>query len=323
MKKLTALILAIISLMSLSLTSCAYSPNPEDGRVVLTVGGEKIYYDYFRYVFLNAKRDLDGGDEKYWENNEDGLDALKKTVLETIVHNRAIELLAKEHKVALTSDEKKGIADYVKSLKKTDASFEEGLEDSYLTEYSFLYIQTFTELWRKIYDYITSDINGIIKSDDATVRKDVPVNFRRVRYVMLKIDEKDPEKTLTDANYILNKAKDGEDFVSLVRSYSEDADMVAAASDGCYYTLGQFQPEFESAVEKLADNGISDPVSVGGHYFIIQRLPADMEYVEKNLDEFITMYKARIFNEMVAELEKTVTVKTSKLWDSLQLSDVK
>ena len=60
MKKIASFLLVIATL--LCLTSCAQAPKPEDKRVVLTLSGEKIYYDYFRYVFLNSKADMDGGD---------------------------------------------------------------------------------------------------------------------------------------------------------------------------------------------------------------------------------------------------------------------
>lgn len=322
MKKTSAFLTAFLILMSFML-SCAYSPKPKDDRVVLEVSGEKIYYDYFRYVFLNSKRDMDDGDESYWTENADKLEVLKNTVLETIVHNRAIQLLADKHGIKLTDDEKQEIADYVKSMKKSDEGFESEMESAYLTEYSFYYIQTFTELWGKAYDHITSDVSGIIKSDDATVRADIPKKFRRVRYIMLEIDEDNKEQSRQNIDYILSKAKAGESFTELVKNYCEDSNMVSSASDGYYYTVGQLQPEFEAAVDAIEIGEISEVVETSGYYFIIQRLDIDNAYVENNFSDFITMYKARVFNEMVAELEKTVTVKTSELWDNIKLNDIK
>ena len=74
MKKFVSLLLVIVTL--LTLVSCSQTPKPEDKRVVLTLSGEKIYYDYFRYVFLNTKADMDGGDEDYWTENPEKLEEM-------------------------------------------------------------------------------------------------------------------------------------------------------------------------------------------------------------------------------------------------------
>ena len=58
MKKITAGLLAAVCI--LALVSCS-AVKPTDSRVVLTLDGEKLYYDCFRYVVLNSRADLDLG----------------------------------------------------------------------------------------------------------------------------------------------------------------------------------------------------------------------------------------------------------------------
>ena len=53
--------------------------------------------------------------------------------------------------------------------RKKELSFEEGMEKSFFTPYSFVYVQCFTELWRAIYDHITAEENNIIRADDKTL----------------------------------------------------------------------------------------------------------------------------------------------------------
>lgn len=320
MKKLIALLLTASALLVLA--SCGYSPKPVDGRTVITLSGEKVKYDYFRYVFLNTKNDMDGGDKEYWTKHPEAFETLKETVLDTLVNNRAIALLASEQKLALTKEEKKEIADYLKALKKTDG-YSEGLSSSFMTEYSLHYIQSFTELWRKVYDHYVSDESGLIESSDATVLADVPVNFRRIRYVMLSFTDANRDETRERAEDIKESADLGGDFATLVKDYCDDPSMSESAEEGYYYTVGQLIPEMEKAVEKLSASQISEVIEISGAFFIVQRLEIDMEYVKANLEDFVTMYKARVFNELLAEKKKTVKVETTELWDSLELSDVK
>lgn len=82
-------VLFLVFLLILSLTSCGVKP--EDSRVVLTLDGEKIYYDYYKYIFLNTRDDLAyGQDDNYWENNYTGQLELTDSVMETLLRNKAI-----------------------------------------------------------------------------------------------------------------------------------------------------------------------------------------------------------------------------------------
>jgi hypothetical protein len=58
-------------------------------------------------------------------------------------------------------------------------------------------------------------------------------------------------------------------------------------------------------------------------FFIFQRLPLEDEYIEANFSDFVDMYTARVFNEMLSELEETIKIKTSDIWDDLKITDIK
>lgn len=321
MKKIIAILLTLVTL--LSLTSCASAPKPDDKRVVLTIGGEKIYYDYFKYVFLNTKADMDRGDDNYWTENPEQLEILKASVLETLVHNRAIQQLAKKHKIKLSKDEKNSILADIEALKDADEDYKNGMKEAFLTEYSLYYINSFTTLWGKIYDHVTSPESGLIKSDDKTIKADIPINFRRIRYVLIEFTPENKDEKREAIEEVLEKAQDGVDFVYLIEEYCDDPDMVSYAEEGSYFTRGQFVSEAEDEIEKLKENEMSGVLELSAGFFIIQRLPLDNEYIEENFSDFVNMYTARIFNEMVAKLEKNMKIKTSELWDNLSINDVK
>lgn len=320
MKKLLLVFLSLI--MIFSLASCGDKIKPDDSRVVMTLGDKDIVYDYFRYVFLNAKYDMDNGENDYWDS-EEKFTELKNAVLETLIHNRAIELLAKEHGIKLSKSDKKEIKNSIKAMKEADPSYKESMKKVYMSEYTLNYLQTFTVLWGKAYDEITSDESGIIKSDDKTVMADIPINSRCIRYIMVNFTSENKEDKLAEINEALSKAQAGEDFASLVKEYCDDNNMITVRKDGYYYTKGQILEEIENEAEKLEIGQISNVLTLDNSYFIIERCTLNDEYIEENFSDFVTQYKARVFNEMVSELEKSMEKEYSDIWKNLKIEDVK
>ncbi len=324
MKRIIALFAAVCILASV-LCSCSkkYEIKPSDKRVVMTVGGEKIYYEYFKYVFLNTKADMDGGDESFWNNDPDAFKALKESVMETIIHNRAIMLLADKHGVALTEDELKVIHDSFEELKADKDSWSAAQKEGYMSEYSFLYLERFTNLWDKTYEYVTNIENGIIKADDETVINDASKNFRNVSYVYIPYKDTNRAEKLAIAQTVYDKAVAGEDFDELIKEYGQDNTMAAYIEPGYYYAVGSKVPEFEEAVENIGSGEIAPILDLKTGFFVIKRLNIDLEYVEDNLYRFTDMYLAKAFNNMIADLEKDMEISYGDVWNNLTIDSVK
>ncbi len=327
MKKIICLLLAVIMLSTL-LISCgdkvAKLPTAENGKTVFTLGGEKIKYDYVRYVYLNTKADMEyGEDENYWENNPEAFNELKEATLNTIAHNRAIAMLGEKYKISLTDKEKNAVNDTLMELKKDKNGWKEAKAENFLTDYSFAYLQRFSILWGKTYDYVTSPESGIIKSDDKTVLEDIPVNFRNIRYVYIGYDETNKAAKSARAEEVLAKANAGESFVQLIKDYGEDTTMAKYIDIGYYYTVGSINPTVETEADKLGFGEISPIIDVKDGFFIVQRAEIDLEYADKNIEIFVEYYLGRKFNEMVAEIEKNMKMEFSDFWNGLKLDDIK
>lgn len=327
MKKIISLILlcAVISAVFISCGGKTVKvPKAENDMTVFTLGGKKINYDYVKYIFLNTKADFEYGEgSDYWESNPDALNELKAATLETIVHNRAIEMLAERYKVTLTEEEKKSVNDLYKELKSDKAGWEEAKKENYLTDYSFVELQRFSVIWGKIYTHLISLENGIITSDDKTVLDDVPINFRNIRYVYIAYDKTNKAEKTALAEEVLAKANAGEDFIELIKTYGEDTTMANYINVGYYYTVGSINQTVENEAEKLEIGEISPIVDVKDGFFIIQRIALDLEYAEKNVALFADQYLARRFNEMVAEIEKDMEMVFTDFWNGLTLDDIK
>jgi len=322
MKRLIAALLALITLTLL--VACGVKPN--DTRVVLKLDGEKIYYDYYRYVFMNTKRDMDGGDEAYWQEHPEAEAALKESVMETLLHYRAIQRLAAEHDIRLTNDQKQAIKDTIAATKDAMTGGEEeylrSLEAAYMSEYTLLYMQEVTQIWSLLYDYVTDEMSGIIESGDEILDADIPKNFRRIRYVYIGKDAEDPAASRALAETVHGKATAGEDFDGLIEEYGEDPDMERLIKDGYYYTLGAIDEDVQEAVEKLDEGAIAPVIEVSYGYYVVQRLSLNENYIDKNYETFRTQYRARVFNEMLAAEAEKVKITYEKLYDELTVATV-
>ncbi len=322
MKRLIAALLALITLTLL--VSCGVKPN--DTRVVLKLDSEKIYYDYYRYVFMNTKRDMDGGDETYWQSHPEAEAELRETVMETLLHYRAIQRLAAEHDIRLTSEQKQAIKDNIAAAKDAmtggEAEYLQSLEAAYMSEYTLLYMQEVTQLWSLLYNYATDEMSGVIPCSDKVLDADIPKSFRRIRYVYIEKDPEDPETVSATVKEVYDKATAGADFNCLIEEYGEDPDMDRLMKDGYYYTLGAIDETVQEAVEKLDEGAIAPVVEVSYGYYVVKRLALEETYVNKNYEMFRTQYRARVFNEMLAAEAEQVKITYETLYNELTVASV-
>ncbi len=326
MKKIVALLLAAV-MLSVALVSCSDKPielpKPENGETVMTINGEKILYDYVRYVYLNTKADMEYGNENIFETDPDAFAALKESTLDTIATNCAISKLAKQYKISLTEKEKKEVNDLIKELKKDKELWEDAVKEGFITEYTVAYLERFAIVWGKIYEYITNVENGVIKYDDESLLADIKKNFRNIRYVYISYNESNKEEKKALAESVYAKAMAGENFASLIKEYGEDPYIAALADIGSYYTAGAKLEIVEDAVELIGEGEITPIIDVSEGYFIIQRLGIDIEYAEENLNTLADYYVARRFNEMVEEVKNSLKIETGDFWNNLKLDDIK
>jgi hypothetical protein len=135
-------------------------------------------------------------------------------------------------------------------------------------------------------------------------------NAKQAAFNELTEDEKNSVKEASKkvANEVLAKAKNGDDFDQLVKEYGWDPGMEATPTGYYVNQDTSFVKEFKDTCFKLQLNEISDLVeSTSYGWFIIKRLPVDMDYVEKNIDSLIEDYDMprinKLYNEMIEKME--------------------
>lgn len=109
-------------------------------------------------------------------------------------------------------------------------------------------------------------------------RESFEKDYLRAKHVLVKtVDDNNAElpnqeELKTKAADIAKRAKAGEDFDTLIKTYNEDPGM-ESNPEGYVFTDGEMVPEFYEGTKALENNAVSDPVKTSYGWHIIQRLP--------------------------------------------------
>ena len=298
----------VILCILLALTCCG------KGDTVLSIGGEDISYDMYRYFYMNYS----GESSNYTKEQ------IQQKSIQAISLDVAISKLAEEYDISLSSTEEDSVDSYVEASVANyggEDAYLEALEKNYLTEELFEYFYSRQLLESKLREYMYNEINNIIKSDDATFEKDLRENFMAAKQILIRNDEGDDVNENKElAETILGRLLNGEDFDTLISEYSEDTS--AKENYVYHFTHGQMLSAFEEAVEKTPVNELcSHVVASEAGYHIIMRLPLDEEYVNKNYEDLRTAYKARCFNDIRQELADSFAIEESEGFDELKFDE--
>lgn len=327
--------LKLISLSLASLTVCAAlfscGSNPAerkkgDGDAVMTVGEYTVPRDLYNYFVNGYRRQYLGGGKTENEEDERLLgEKIESDAEKSLSMIYAVFSLAADYGISSDSDEIKDAAESEKEAYiaesfngDTDAFYKELLEN-YMTVDVFDTLMLHRSLQNALYEKLIE--SGEIDSDkDSVLEKLKSAEAVRVKHVLIKYDSSlfsyhdilspsAPAKTaaLEKAKEVVKKAKEGEDFDSLISEYGEDV-MMFSNPDGYYIVRGNQETDFENACFSLGIGEISEPILTSEGASVIKRLEIEDEYLENNLDSIVTSYTEGRFNILVEERAATLTV---------------
>jgi parvulin-like peptidyl-prolyl isomerase len=122
---------------------------------------------------------------------------------------------------------------------------------------------------------------------------------------------------LATANEVLQKAKAGEDFYSLVEQYGEDPGM-KNNPDGYYFTSdNSLEKAFYDASIALDVNGISDIVQTSYGYHVIKRLPVEEKYFRENSSTFASDDISSKFKDLIDTKTKELKISYTGAYDKI------
>lgn len=138
------------------------------------------------------------------------------------------------------------------------------------------------------------EIQTFYDSNQASLQRPPMAQVRHILFATRKAengaelsDTAKAEKRLL-AESVLKRARQGEDFPTLVREYSED-DASKERSGEYVFSRGQMTPEFEAAAFSLEAGKISDVITTASGYHIIKLLqiipaePIALEQIKEDL----------------------------------------
>lgn len=221
---------------------------------------------------------------------------VKGQTVESIAAPVAIVEEAVKRGVALTEEDEKNLTSWLEQTKtQLGENFEKALKSSgYDSEEQLIESQRFNLLYQKAYEAFSNEPMSYVEqyedykkylSDDKITVQHVLIQFPEG--VTRESTDEEKSETRKKAEEVLSKAKSGEDFNSLVDTYSEDP---GKSKNG--YTFandGSMVQEFTDASFALEIGAVSELVETDYGYHIIKRMdriPSADEYfamVEDNM----------------------------------------
>ena len=289
--------------------------NGESTRIVLTtgfakdelfrIGSSSCYLDEFMVYFINTQNRYEAVyGSQIWEVAENGSSMesrIKENVAARIAQIKTMNLLAQQYQVELTAEEENQVqlaaAEYFNSLNETE------IESMGVTEELIVRLYREYLIAHKVYAYIIRDINPEISDDEA---RSVTVDW-----IFLRSEEED-DAVKSQGEEILRMLNEGEDFVSLALSYSDDKTITRSFGKGV----------MESVIEECAFNLAVDEVSPvmkgeNGYYIIHCVNTLDRKETDANKEKIITQRKKEAFNQVYGTfVESQITQLNEELWNN-------
>ena len=252
---------------------------------LMTIDGNDITVEEYRYYFLNNKKDMEENNPDYWAENPGKEQELKDKVLYYLKAHYAIKALAEENGVVLPEGQQEAvnaeIQEYINQV---------GGEMNFVMAMSSIY--TTPEYYREI--LLISRIQNavILKLYGDQFLPDIC----RIKYI--RMDLSDKEK----AQRVLEKVEAGEDFEMLMQTYGNDETMLTS-DDGQYLQKSDKDEEFENAAFALEIGQTSGLVETLNGIFIIKRYELDENYLISHLADFVGG-RTDIIEDVSAKIEE-------------------
>ncbi len=321
-------ILIFILAISFIFSACnsseiSFKPSNQDKKVVMTIGGNNVEYQEFRYYVLNNKRDSYSTVENMTEQHYSELRSLAE---DDAKYRHALLLMAKKYGVILSEADEKAANDFVDEYRTTyfesDEAYLLALEEQFITDYLFRELYKESDLADKVLEEMKEQ--GKIKTDEAAVstalESDEIICIKEI-FVNYTTNE---NKAVAEkrANEALNKIISGEKFEEVMEDYSNYSNNKELMEHG-YYTMKY------DALDVIWDTAIS--LAVGEYsivvesdfgYHIIMRCEKDSEYMEKNKDEIFANYTYAKFCEEFYPFMDSLEIEYTDYGNSLNLSEI-
>lgn len=297
MKRFLAMLLAGVMCLT-ALVGC--SGNEQiDSPTVMTVDGEEVpASELAAYLVYNLSyyENYFGMDASFFTDG-DMFDSMKESCANQVTTLRAIEKMADELGVTLSSEDKKELEETKKSnmeyvgaqsssFKRWIAYTVKGQDDPWAT---YLHSMGYTEeLFDKDSEIMALESNIVdYYFEQGDITKEFNDTYLHAKSILISDTDEDGnllegddfKEAKAKAVSVQKKLNNGEDFDTLFEQNNADT---AQGDDGYYFTDGDMVEEYEETVKGLeaGEHAKHTTYHEGYGWFIIERLPLDEDALE-------------------------------------------
>lgn len=258
--------------------------------------------------------------ERIWETNLNGVtleENMKDMVLAQLSQIKAMNLLAAQEQVELSTEEMEMVEEAAKAFYETLTKEERKILDADKELIKRLYQEY--ALANKVYYYLIKDINPEVSDDEArTITVDhilIKTYFLDENNQKVEYDAKQKREAFAKAQEVLKKAQEGISFDSLIAAYNEDSQSQYS------FRKGEMNLGFETTAFNLGKGEISEIVETEYGYHIIKCITTfNQEETDANKIKIVEKKREEVFgqrySEFAAELTKAVN---EDLWEEITL----
>lgn len=333
MKKIILFALMASMMMFTGCKKSEEAPKPKDdaavdlgGDVILKVGESELTDNQFIFFLDNVKSQMQGTElstEESWETAEiEGRKAIE------VAKERAYEI-AVDYLSGIEVAKKKGLTYTEEEMTELKSYINTAYFDQYTDSESIIKLMCEYELYiGKLQEAFVQE-NPV---DDAEIeayfnehKEELSNQYLRAKHVLFLTQNEETQEVLPDAEIaekkkqaddILARAKQGEDFDALVSQYSEDPGS-HQQPEGYVFTSGEMMQEFEDCVRSLGFNEIGFTETSYG-YHIIKRLDLDVSSCKDIISNSIYSEKFEAYIDNLREEYKIEITKNDDEYNSIK-----
>ncbi len=327
----STLVLAVLALL---LSACSGGVKPikgekSDRNIVAKVYDTPIYLEEIKYLAFNYKLEMERTyGEDIWKS-EESAEKYREEL------NSKIEAAMKENATFVSACEEYGVDIYDKDTEKYVKEYIDGfaeqiggtdeykkqLAENGLTDHHLRYLIAIEASREELRQALCKD--GSIDDSDEIAREAIEgKEFIRTLHVLIRNDVGDDiNENRALAETVLSELELGEPFKRMIGRYSEDVFMTT--TDGYYFMRGEYERSYEDAAFALEENEYSGVVEGSDGFYIIQRLPKESQYIEKNFESLKDRYLFVKFEEILQKKADEAAIDYTDYGKNLDILNLK
>ena len=318
MKKTFFKILLLALAASLVLTGC----NTSNEDIVAVVNGTKITKSDFEKTALKVGKEYEMiFGEEIWTSEVEGEKTFKEEfdneILNVMISQEIVNQQAEKENITVTDEEVANeMSSYMQMIENVDEynkfMEENGIDEEFLKNH-FRQTLIFDKYRNKIMsetEITENDLRDYYNTHIDEYKKE-EIKASHILITTLNdmgepLSEEETAKKESEAQDILARIKQGEDFEALAKEYSDDKASASNGGDLGYFAKGVMVPEFEEAAFKLEKGQVSDVVksSFGYHIIKVDDKREEITSYEDEKENILGAIRYEIYNEKMEELKK-------------------